>query len=64
MTLPEVIRELVREHGSLVQIERTTGVNASYLSKLRSGRAKRPTNAVLNKLGIKRADQYERVHTK
>lgn len=55
------INQLVQQHGSLRAVSRITGIDAGYLSYLRSGKKKAPSTSVLRKLGLRAVVEYELV---
>jgi hypothetical protein len=59
MTLQERIEQLVERHGSLRAAARVTEIDASYLSRLRSGEKANPEKAKLRRLGVRRVVTYE-----
>ena len=61
MTLKERIDELVAQHGSLRAVSRVTGIDAGYLSRLRTGEKASPNKDKLRRLGLRRVVDYERI---
>jgi hypothetical protein len=59
MTLQERIEQLVERHGSLRAVSRVTEIDASYLSRLRSGEKANPEKDKLRRLGVRRVVTYE-----
>ena len=59
MTLIERIEQLVAQHGSLRAVSRVTEIDASYLSRLRSGAKTSPEKGKLRRLGLRRVVSYE-----
>ena len=59
MTLQERIHELVAQHGSLRAVARVTGIDAGYLSRLRTGEKANPEKDKLRRLGLRRVVSYE-----
>lgn len=63
MTLQERIDQLVTQHGSLRAVSRVTGIDAGYLSRLRSGEKVNPEKDKLRRLGLRRVVNYEMLKT-
>lgn len=63
MTLQDRIDELVAQHGSLRAVARVTGIDAGYLSRLRSYANVNPSRKKLHRLGLLRVVSYERLKT-
>ena len=59
MTLQERIDQLVQQHGGLRAAARVTEIDASYLSRLRSGEKVNPEKDKLRRLGLRRVVSYE-----
>lgn len=59
MTLAERIDQLVEQHGSLRAVARMTGIEVSYLSRLRAGEKVNPLKDTLRRLGLRRVVTYE-----
>jgi len=57
-TLQDRIAFLEAAHGSLRQLARSIDVDAGYLQRLRDGKKDNPSDAVLDKLGLKRQVIY------
>jgi DNA-binding transcriptional regulator YdaS (Cro superfamily) len=57
-TLAKHIDRLVKVHGGLRAAAGAIGVQPSYLSRLRSGKQKSPSEDALSKLGLKRTVIY------
>lgn len=53
MTIPDRIRQLVREHGTLAAVAKHLQLNESHLCRLRSSTIYKPQKHVLDKLGLK-----------
>ena len=52
--LADRINELVSAYGSLNKAARSVGINAGYLSQLRSGKKTAPSQSILLGLGVRR----------
>jgi hypothetical protein len=59
MTIAERIEQLVQQHGSLRAASRVVGIDAGYLSRLRSGEKVNPEKDKLRRLGLRRVVSYE-----
>jgi hypothetical protein len=59
ITLQERIEQLVTERGSLRAAALAIGIDAGYLSRLRSGEKVRPEAEKLRRMGLRRVVSYE-----
>jgi hypothetical protein len=50
--------KLITRHGGLRKASRVTGIQASYLCRLRNGKQSNPGDRVLRQLGITRHVSY------
>ena len=55
------IRELETQHGGLRPAARVLDCDVAYLLRLRNGEKKNPSDAMLEKMGLKRVVTYERI---
>jgi hypothetical protein len=58
--IQEAAERLIRKHGSLRKAEAATGINYAYLQRLAKGTKVRPTDLVLEILGIEQRVSYVR----
>ena len=63
MDLAHCIDKLTKKHGSLRAAARAAGLDAGYLSRLRSGDKEQPSDAVLAALGLERVVSYRMSRT-
>jgi len=59
VTLQERVDALVKQHGSLREVARVTGIDVGYLSRLHSGEKINPSKNTLERLGFRRVVKYE-----
>jgi hypothetical protein len=59
--LQRAVRALIKTHGGVRAAARATGLDAGYLSRLRNGSQKNPSEAVLLILGITRRVTYHAI---
>ena len=58
MELARCIDKLATKHGGLRAAARAAGLDAGYLSRLRSGQKEQPSEQVLAALGLERVVSY------
>ena len=58
VTLEGRINQLVDQYGSLRAVSRATGIEAGYLSRLRSGQKLNPEQQTLRRLGLECVVEY------
>ena len=58
MNLALCIDRLAMKHGGLRAAARAAGIDAGYLSRLRSGQKEQPSDQVLAALGLERVVSY------
>lgn len=58
MELATCIDKLAKKHGSLRAAARAAGLDAGYLSRLRSGDKEQPSDRTLEALGLERVVSY------
>jgi len=58
MKLGTCIAKLAEKHGGLRAVARAAGLDAGYLSRLRSGEKDQPSDVVLAALGLERVVSY------
>lgn len=59
MNLGQCIDKLINAHGSLRALARSAGIDAGYLSRLRSEVKDHPSDRILEALGIERVVTYK-----
>jgi hypothetical protein len=60
ITISQRGKELIERHGGLRAAARVLEVDASYLSRLKSGEKDDPSDSMVRKLGLQRTVIYER----
>jgi hypothetical protein len=55
--------KLIKQHGGLRKASAAIGIDAPYLSRLRNGIKRNPSDEILRKLGIARQVSYRAIDT-